>query len=217
MNRKMGAARHLGLVICLLVGASSACNLGSGGEDEEPLVIPPTDTRPVPTVDAPETLPANIAPSTSTPVAAKGGTENDSEPVEAPTLANTTTPTATPTSTPEPISTIAPSPTLGITPTDKPIVSQGPLEFTYTLSWRFKDALAQEAILTVSIIATGGSGVYTYRVDEETYQEGPIFEIPGHSCRPSIHTLWVFSSDGQSSSSPTFFSEAPCPTPTPTP
>jgi hypothetical protein len=154
---------------------------------------------------SPQTLPASIE-------TAEAQEEEDEvaptfTPIQQPTLAATLTPSATPSRRP------ANTPRPGVTATTAN--TGGPLDFDYNISWRLKDASAKTAIATVTIRASGGSGIYTYFRDDLVV-DGPVFEYEWATCSGNPGSLRVDSSDGQSARKE-YFENPPCPTATPTP
>jgi hypothetical protein len=214
MGHKRAALRRIGLMAAILIGTALACNMPTTEKStqETPAVTPavdqpgaPTSTPAQATLASPQTVPASI--STSDAQNENSGSEPTFTPIRQPTLAATLTPSATPsrrpTSTPRP----------GVTST--PVKTGGPLDFSYNIQWRFKDAAALVSIATVTINATGGSGVYAYFRDD-LQVDGPVFEYEWASCHANPGSLRVDSSDGQSKRVD-YFQNPPCPTPTPTP
>jgi hypothetical protein len=214
MSHRRVDFRRFGIMVVLLLGAGLACN---APVREEVSPEPPDASRAVDdgvepsatamqlTVAAPQTLPASI--QTRETEEESGSAVPTFTPIQAPTLAATLTPSATPTRRP----TQPAQPGATATPDD----SGGPLEFSYNISWRLKDASAKLAIATVTFHVKGGSGEYTYFRDDLEVP-GPVFEYEWATCSGNPGSLRVDSSDGQTARKE-YFQNPPCPTPTPTP
>lgn len=216
MVRDVSSFRRLALMVLLLALTGLACNFQSGSSTEE--AAPPTATSTAtstraqsakeaaddPTLSPPETLPAGVPTEALAPTVTVPPTFT---PIEAPTLAVTRTPTGT--STRRPLATSTPG------SAQPPGDSTGPLSMQYNVSWRLKDAAAQQAIATVTLTATGGGGGYKYYKDIEE-MDGHTFEYEWSVCRPNPVTFRVTSASGESAEE-VLFLHPPCPTPTPTP
>lgn len=211
MAHKSQTVKGIGYLIIVLALVALACNAPRAIEQDEPPV--PTDTETpstqepteTPTLGIPETLPASLA--TETP-------EEETEPlptftpIQQPTLAETKESTATRIPPTRPPNTAVPASTATLEE------NVGPLEFSYYISWRFKENTNYlQSIATVTITAQGGGGEYTYYRDGFVV-DGPVFEYEWASCRGNPGTFRVESADGQFKET-TYFGEPPCATPTP--
>jgi hypothetical protein len=151
-------------------------------------------------LSAPETVPSGSA--STTPNSKEGANLPTFTPIQ-PTLAATLTLTKAPTRPPLPTETHTLTPTSG--------VNQGPLSFTYEISWRIENE--KDAIATVNFYPKGGDGEYTYYRDD-LLVDGPVFEYRWATCTGNPGSLRVDSADGQTSRVD-YFEQTPCPTATP--
>jgi len=159
---------------------------------------------PAPTLITPQGTPANI-PSVTVPAST----------IPVLTVDVGSLPTFTPVATPLIPPTLAgltPSATLpggaSTTTTPSPPVG-GDLSFTYTISWSLSEENPYISIATVTMMAQGGSGQYTYYHDD-ILQTGAVFTFEWASCRPNPGSLRVDSSDGQSVRV-NYWENPPCP------
>ena len=149
-----------------------------------------------------ETAPAETAPAdTATP-------RPTFTPIQQPTLANS--PTALPSNTPRPTSTTRSATATATTAAG----SGGPLTLDYQVSWSLSPTDPFKAIASVTLTASGGSGVYTFYHDD-LLVDGPVFTYEWGACRGNPGSFRVDSTDGQSVRI-NYFENPPCPTPTPT-
>lgn len=207
--------KRLATALCALVFAVLACNAPLGLREEAATATPePTET-------ATETNKATLEPAQTAAPAIDTATAG--KPTETPEPSATTaqptlapTHTAAPSHTPRPSHTPGPTSTrvAGHTATPEPTTgNDGPLSFTYQISWRLKNEGATQAIATVTIFATGGGGDYEYFRDEQQV-DGSVFEYEWRTCQGNPGSLRVDSADGQSVRTD-YFENPPCPTPTP--
>lgn len=202
------------MFISLLLLTALACNAPVGQPTEmsiptEPNIGPENPQTLQPTLSAPETIPA-IQP-TATFDAVQDSPTATFTPIAQPTLIPTRTPSPT-----RIIPTRADnSGQATVTPTRSSgdVDSSGPLAVEYHISWRFKEGDPLKSIASVTIMAKGGGGGYTYYRDGFLVA-GPQFEYEWSSCSGNPGTLTVTSADGQSRDIP-YYSEPPCPTPEP--
>ena len=202
----------------LLIGVSIACALASSATDTP--VPPPTGTTtPEPTNTQPVVATFGATPQVvnSTLVITVAVTDTPTPTGTAP-LTNAATPTPTDTSTPTPTATTGPTKTATkpkpTTSVPKPTATNAPLSINYEVQ-NTKRNPGNQAVITLHVIATGGSGGYKY-YNDDVLQPGATFEVPGTCGSPLTHTLKVTSADGQSVSK-LYFEQANCPTSTPTP
>lgn len=208
MLRTHPSEMSLAVAACVIVLAMLACNAPFGREvATSTATSEPTATNAQgATLEPAQTAPPAVAKPTESGPTATSGPAATAE--EQPTLIATHT--TTPSHTPRPASTstvehtVTPASTAG---------NDGPLSFTYQITWRLKDAGASQAIATVSMMATGGGGEYTYFRDDLPV-DGPVFEYEWSTCRGNPGSLRVDSVDGQSVRAD-YYENTPCPTPTP--
>lgn len=167
---------------------------------------------PIPLLDARPTLPP--PPTAGVSGGATIPTTINNEPVPTATWVtnnNNGNPSTLPTFTPRPNNTgnSSPAATLSAeTATPTPAVNTGgPLNFSYTVSWRI-DAASGNAIATVTITPSGGDGNYSYFRDELPVN-GPVFEYRWATCTGNPGSFRVTSSDGQSKKID-YFEQTPC-------
>jgi len=198
----------LAAAVCVIVLAMLACNAPFGGEAATSTATPePTQTS---------TQEATLEPAQTAPPAVAKPTESKPTATSAPTATAEEQPTLAPTRTTTPSHTPRPTSTSTVVRTVTPATTadnDGPLSFTYQITWRMKDASANQAIATVAMVATGGGGEYTYFRDDLPV-DGPVFEYEWSTCRGNPGSLRVDSADGQSVRTD-YYENTPCPSPTP--
>lgn len=198
--------RFLALMVSFLISIGLACNAPIGNATPGPTETPTNpstatiDPTPSNTISAPETVPFGSA--SATPDSNEQADLPTFTPIQ-PTLAATLTPTKMPTQLPVPTGTHT------LTPTSD--VNQGPLSFTYEITWRIENA--KDAIATVNFYPKGGGGEYTYYRDD-LQVNGPVLEYRWATCTGNPGSLRVDSADGQTSRVD-YFEQTPCPTATP--
>jgi len=205
-------SKRLALILggILLIGAGMACALANSATDTP--VPPPTGTAtPQPTNTQPvvATFGPTVQVVTNTSVITVSVTDT---PTGTASLTNADTPT--PTNTPTPTATLGPTKPKPTTSVSKPAATNAPLSINYEVLSTKRNP-GNQAVLTLHVIATGGSGSYQY-YNDNVLQPGATFEVPGTCGSPLTHTLKVTSADGQSVSK-IYFEQANCPTSTPTP
>ena len=214
MSKSSPSQTKLAAAVCVAVLAILACNAPFGRE--APTATPTATATLEPTETSSETQKATLEPAQTVPPAVD--TPTVSKPIETPdpTATREEPPTLAPTHTSTPSRTPRPTATTGTAPTTTPSAtagSNGPLSFTYQISWRLKDEKASQAIATVTMLATGGGGEYVYFRDD-LQVDGPVFEYEWSTCRGNPGSLRVDSADGQSVRTD-YYENPPCPTPTP--
>ena len=201
-----------GLILPLLwLIVTLACNAPTGSD---PLPESPATSTATPALAATVTISSTAVPTDSpefSPATLPAIEIATLEPAT-PALLPTFTPIAQPTLAPTPAVVGTPTPTTPPRPANTPTPS-GPLDFSYSISWRLSASNPFMAIASVTIQATGGSGVYTYYHDD-IRRDGLTFEYNWAACQGNPGSLRVDSSDGQTVRK-NYFESAPCPTPTP--
>ena len=178
------------IVLMAWAGVVLACNLPLAAR-VEPL--------------SPPTLPAESAEDLSNEESESA--ENGTDPVPTATLL----PTADNSSCGEVIQ-LAPTVTPRATPSGNTTSTEGDggtLTLDYEISWELNQSDTNFALATVTLLAKGGNGEYSFFRDDIP-TGGSQFVYRWGSCQPNPGTFRVNTGDGQSATVE-YFTEAPCP------
>jgi hypothetical protein len=213
-KRRHAVSKSIRIVSAIIgfIIISLACALGSGttgsNTNQQPNVQPRAGTPLVATLPPiVSTFPPVASPPPATQAAISDPNGATSQPV-----AGSTSQPAESTTAPQPASTSTPKlPTATQThvpPTSSPLA----VKYEVVKISRLPD---NQALLTIHVIATGGSGGYKY-FNDNVLEPGDTFDVSGTCGAKFTHTLKVQASDGQLISLP-YQVPGQCPTPTATP
>lgn len=192
MKQSLGPPRFILLMLLL----SLACNaISPGARATLPPAPPQEGVTPRPSLPTATPAPTNTSAALLTPL-----------PTFTPRSVTRVSGGAT--ASPQPTITLRSTITTTLTLT---VERGGPLALRYAIRWRLSDEDPSLAIATITLLASGGSGDYTYYHDD-LRQSGPVFTFRWRVCNPKPGSFRVDSSDGQSARLD-YFERPPCPNP----